>query len=123
MLREAGFEVQLFNFAKLRYCEQVRIMQSSRVVITNHGAQLVNLLFLQPGSAVLEIFNPFFSLDIYRNMARQAEIRYRALKNATIMNLPSEKDRRWWFHPYVHCDVEIDATTVLQVVESMFCIV
>ena len=76
MLREAGFEVQLFNFAKLRYCEQVRIMQSSRVVITNHGAQLVNLLFLQPGSAVLEIFNPFFSFDIYRNMAKEAEMRF-----------------------------------------------
>lgn len=119
VLREADYDVQIHNFAEKSFCEQVRIMQTSKVVISNHGAQLVNLLFLQPGSAVIELFNPFFILDMYREMAKRAEIRYVAIANATIVNLPSEKNRSWWFHPYAHCDVEMDATVLLHAVQSL----
>ena len=119
VLREADYDVQIHNFAEKSFCEQVRIMQTSKVIISNHGAQLVNLLFLQPGSAVIELFNPFFILDMYREMAKRAEIRYVAIANATIVNLPSEKSRSWWFHPYAHCDVEMDATVLLHAVQSL----
>ena len=118
VLRAAGFEAQLQNFAGKSFCEQVRVMQATRVVVSNHGAQLANLLFLQPGSAVIELFNPFFVLDMYQRMARRAEVRYLAFTNATIVNLPSEASRRWWFHPYAHCDVAMDAATLLRAVRS-----
>ena len=93
VLREADYDVQIHNFAEKSFCEQVRIMQTSKVVISNHGAQLVNLLFLQPGSAVIELFNPFFILDMYREMAKRAEIR-RNLRPFLVF-LPSGS--REWF--------------------------
>ena len=118
-LEDRGYRVLVRNFENQSYCDQVHVMQVSRGVISNHGAQLVNLLFLQPGSFVIEIFNPLFYLDMYEGLARQAEVHYVALRNATIVNMPGEKVRRFWYHPYVHCDVVVDPLTIVHLVESL----
>ena len=117
-LENRGYRVIVRNFGNQSYCDQVHAMQLSRGVISNHGAQLTNLLFLQPGSFVIEIFNSLFYLDIYEGLARQAEVQYVAFRNATIVNMPGEKVRQFWYHPYVHCDVVADPLSIVHLVES-----
>lgn len=44
------------NRRTMSFCEQVRVMRNSDVVVSTHGAQLTNMMFMPPGSSVMEMF-------------------------------------------------------------------
>jgi hypothetical protein len=52
-LREFGFRV--VHFEEHTFEEQVRIAAGARFLISNHGAGLTNMLFMNPGGRVLEL--------------------------------------------------------------------
>lgn len=56
LLQERGFEV--VHFEGLPWSEQVAIAASARHLVSLHGTGLTNMLFMAPGSAVLEIRRP-----------------------------------------------------------------
>lgn len=75
MLEENGFEI--IEPGKLSIHEQAALMQQSKVVIGTHGAALSNLVFCQPGVAVIEIFSPdYFRTDCYYTLSAALKLNY-----------------------------------------------
>lgn len=48
-----GFEVHYFD--EMSFKEQVEIMSETRTLLSVHGAGLTNIIFMQPGSSVVEL--------------------------------------------------------------------
>lgn len=55
MLAEHGFEC--VHFEDLSFAEQVALMLETAVLVGVHGANLANLMFMQPGARVVELAN------------------------------------------------------------------
>lgn len=51
-----GCVTRMLNAANLSFCEQVEVMSRTDVLISVHGAQLTNMMFMSPGSRVMEMF-------------------------------------------------------------------
>jgi capsular polysaccharide biosynthesis protein len=56
LLLAYGFKI--VSFEQMALSEQIATMRSSNVVVAEHGAGLINILFCQKNSSVLELFNP-----------------------------------------------------------------
>lgn len=52
-LKAHGFET--YYFEELAFEEQVRLMTETRTLVSNHGAGLTNMMFMQKGCGVLEL--------------------------------------------------------------------
>lgn len=89
-------------------------MMATDVLISIHGAQLSNILFMRPSSGVIEVFNPQFFLPTYQNIAFDSRLQYVAVKNTTIV----ESDPTAW-HPYVNAKVSVNITNMVDIVEEM----
>ncbi|MGI4862331.1 MAG: glycosyltransferase family 61 protein [Janthinobacterium lividum] len=76
VLRKYDFET--FYFEELSFAQQVDLMQETAVLVGLHGANLTNLMFMQPGTKIVELMNidsgrllfyffmsSYFSLDYY----------------------------------------------------------
>ncbi|KAJ3709246.1 hypothetical protein LUZ61_012951 [Rhynchospora tenuis] len=44
------------NRSNTSFCNQVRSMRKTDIVVTTHGGQLTNMVFMPPGSSVMEMF-------------------------------------------------------------------
>ncbi len=58
----------------MTFKEQVDVMASTSVLIALHGAGLTNLMFMQPGTVVIEIFPPHVKHVLYERMAHYAGV-------------------------------------------------
>ncbi|CAO2206841.1 unnamed protein product [Urochloa humidicola] len=80
--RVAGCVVTATHTDNLTFCDQVRLMSETDVLVTPHGAQVTNLLFMDPNSSIME----FYPLGwrrragggqfVYRWMASRAGMRH-----------------------------------------------
>ncbi|PAN35509.1 hypothetical protein PAHAL_6G214400 [Panicum hallii] len=80
--RVAGCAVTAARSENLTFCDQVRLLSATDVLVTPHGAQLTNLLFMDRNSSVME----FYPLGwrqragggqfVYRWMADRAGMRH-----------------------------------------------
>ncbi|RLN03031.1 hypothetical protein C2845_PM13G18290 [Panicum miliaceum] len=80
--RVAGCAVTAARSSNLTFCDQVRLLSATDVLVTSHGAQLTNLLFMDRNSSVME----FYPLGwrqragggqfVYRWMADRAGMRH-----------------------------------------------
>ncbi|TVU05721.1 hypothetical protein EJB05_48900, partial [Eragrostis curvula] len=80
--RVAGCAVTAVHSDNLTFCDQVRLLSATDVLISPHGAQMTNLLFMEPNSSVME----FYPLGwrqragggqfVYRWMADRAGMRH-----------------------------------------------
>ncbi len=75
----SGRAVHLVRLEAASLPDQVRLFASSRVVVAQHGAALVNMLWMAPGGAVVEI-NPMRAgtkfVDYFRLLAEACGHRY-----------------------------------------------
>jgi hypothetical protein len=55
-LERNGFEVISFGGGELSIADQVRLLDGARVVLSPHGASLTNIVYLDPGVSVIELF-------------------------------------------------------------------
>ena len=53
LLQQHGFSV--VHFEDMSFPEEVAVMRRARIVVSNHGANLTNTLFMQEGSRLLEL--------------------------------------------------------------------
>jgi hypothetical protein len=81
LARARGFEV--FVARGDNHPDQVRMFSEARAVIAVHGAGLANLLFAQPGTAVLEIFPANFTKSTFAWIAARMRMRYHKLVGGT----------------------------------------
>ncbi|KAK1865195.1 hypothetical protein I4F81_007729 [Pyropia yezoensis] len=57
------------GFVDLPVAEQVATMQSSHVVVSLHGAEMTNALFLRRGAVIAEVMPAFYEADIFPRQA------------------------------------------------------
>ncbi|KAG6550235.1 hypothetical protein Mapa_008195 [Marchantia paleacea] len=53
---EKGCKLTTMFVSNLTFCQQVEIMSKTDILVTVHGAQLTNMIFMSPGSRILEMF-------------------------------------------------------------------
>ncbi|TVU05730.1 hypothetical protein EJB05_48909, partial [Eragrostis curvula] len=54
--RVAGCAVTAAHADNLTFCDQVRLLSATDVLISSHGAQMTNLLFMEPNSSIMEFY-------------------------------------------------------------------
>ena len=109
----------MMKFDNISFVTQVRIMANTTVLISIHGAQLTNALFMRPGSSVMEIFNPLLKAPFYYNLCRKAELNYLAYYGTTIAEeVPIEIRRSWWCLT-AHYNTIVNITLFLPAVKSI----
>ncbi len=55
-LQRYGFDTYLLE--EMSFCDQVSLFHQAEIVVSSHGSGLTNLMFSQPGTQVLEVFEP-----------------------------------------------------------------
>jgi hypothetical protein len=80
-------EVRTLEFEDLDFAGQVHAMSSVKLLVAPHGAGLTNIAFMQPGSALIEVFpvhwHPSFYFD---DLARTCGMWYRAYQNNNVQH-------------------------------------
>jgi capsular polysaccharide biosynthesis protein len=76
--------LQAFNFKTvfledLSIQEQITIMSSAKTIITPHGSALANVVFCNPETHVIEIFNEHCLTEMYKNLCISMNIHHHAL--------------------------------------------
>lgn len=77
LLQQYGFET--FYFEDMSFEEQVRLMAQTSVLIGLHGANLTNMMFMQPQAAVVEITmgtHPLYFNPCYYYLANSMQLAY-----------------------------------------------
>jgi capsular polysaccharide biosynthesis protein len=72
-----GFGFRVFHPESCPFEEQVRVASGSRYLVSSHGAGLTNMLFMRPGSHVLELRHQSDRLsNCYFTMASALDLHY-----------------------------------------------
>jgi protein O-mannose beta-1,4-N-acetylglucosaminyltransferase len=73
----AGYPVRVVDeFDSLSFVEQIKIMATSGMFISVHGAALTNIIFMPKSSVVLELAPFRFNYWLYHRIARNSALRY-----------------------------------------------
>jgi xylosylprotein 4-beta-galactosyltransferase len=73
-----GHRVEVHSFEQLPLGQQLRIVRASGVLCGVHGAALALVLFMRPGSELVEFTpGPYRQNDIFKHLAGLRDIRYR----------------------------------------------
>ncbi|CAI5482264.1 unnamed protein product [Closterium sp. Yama58-4] len=70
-----------YHLADSPLLEQMALFQHTALFISMHGASLSNLIFLPPGSSILELFPLKFHSEAYNHLALRTGINYFSWEN------------------------------------------
>ena len=73
-------EFIIIKLAELSFNEQIKIFNKAKIIIGSHGAALTNLIFCEPSTRVIEIGNPHFDCDVFRNISNIQKLNYSFIK-------------------------------------------
>ncbi len=93
---------------QLSVAEQAGIFRSSRWVVAPHGAALTNVVFMEPGGSVVELFHPRHKNRCYVNLAAVGGHRYASL-DGYITNNTGDRQLEY----------RIDVASVLEILEQI----
>ena len=95
---------------------QVRMIVDTRLLISIHGAQLTNLMFMQRGSGVIEIFNPNLTINYYELLSNACEMKYTAFRGTRIAHeIPIEVRNKWW-NPVLNYNTVVNTSLFIPIV-------
>ena len=83
----------------------------------NAWSRLSNIIFLQPGSTVIELMHPLMSAPFYRFLSHYASLNYILIKDVKPMN-DSCVDRRFW-SPYLSCNLQANVPTIIEAIKRI----
>jgi hypothetical protein len=104
LLTSYGFET--IHFEKLSFVEQVCLMQETHIFIGIHGANMTNVLYMQPGGHVIEMLSDGYINLSYLYMSNSVGLNY-SIVPSTVGSPPEV------FHTYA------DITTDINLVEAV----
>jgi len=92
----------------LRVADQAALFRNARVIITPHGSGLTNMVFSNPGTVVIELFQPAYMNSCYWAIADFLQIDYYALigMGKTVPPPPPGVEYRHWFFSNMKPDAE-----------------
>lgn len=91
LFKDLDFEITQAEFAGKTFREQFELVQSAEVIVSMHGAALVNpTMFAREGSVVLEIAPFMVYYDLYYFMAMSSGVTYMRHQNT-----PGLEDSKW----------------------------
>ena len=105
----------VIDFENYFFSSQVHWMKSARIFMTTHGAGSTNIIFLRPGSIVIEFLPPQFSPPFYRTLSLQAGVSYYPFHNTTIVN--NGCGGGW--HPLLNCNLNISANLLIVLLKRL----
>jgi len=78
-------EAAVVDTAGMSPKDQVRLFEQTDVLIAQHGAGLSNMVFMKPGTTVIEVKPPLETIisTIYSNLAAAMGLGYRAIEQAS----------------------------------------
>lgn len=97
VFREFGYEVIMPD--SLSLIEQVTLMNESKIVASNHGAGLTNVLFMQRGAIVFEIFSEFYFDPGPQIIALLKQMRYLYMAGQTADTSPHPQKECVYINP------------------------
>ena len=74
--QDSNIRVELVDFAAMGFKEQLEKVTKTDVLVGVHGAGMVHTMFMEPNSAVVEIFPPRLEYPVYRNLAKLKGVNY-----------------------------------------------
>ena len=74
VLEKYGFDTVYFE--DMSFTEQIAIMFETKIFLGLHGANMVNILFMQEGAKVIELMNKDFLNDAYYLLASSVKLPY-----------------------------------------------
>lgn len=76
-LTKHGFEIKYFE--EMKFLEQMDLLFNTAVFISVHGSNMVNILFMQKGSIVIELMNENYLNDAYYLLSSTLQLPYYAV--------------------------------------------
>lgn len=114
------YDIEAVTLTNVSLPEQIKIFRNCELAIGVHGAGLTNIVFMEKGSNVVEIFNSQFGTNAYAIIAKQRKINY------YYMSCPSVEGGALWEagRPSEHkmlanSSVWIDIGALKQALENM----
>jgi hypothetical protein len=89
LLLSFGFET--IYFENLTFAQQVSLMNDAAIVVGVHGANLTNILFMQPKTVVVELINETDINTVYFRIASYVDLVYYRLTGTPQYNIPKEQ--------------------------------
>ena len=109
--RISHMELRIVDFGTIPFAQQLEIARETDLLVGVHGAGLTHSMFLQPGSAVLEILPEGLQHRGFRNLAQMLGIDY--FSTHAKMSGDATGDDRWQFN-----NVVIDQQRLVDLVNS-----
>ncbi|KAK4071564.1 hypothetical protein Purlil1_13375 [Purpureocillium lilacinum] len=109
--RISHMELRIVDFGTIPFAQQLEIAQQTDLLVGVHGAGLTHSMFLQPGSAVLEILPEGLQQRGFRNLAQMLGIDYFSA-HARVCGDATGEDR-WQFN-----NVAIDQQRLVSLVNN-----
>jgi capsular polysaccharide biosynthesis protein len=102
------------NAEDYTFGEQISIFKSAKIVVGSHGAGLVNSVFMQEGTVMVELLGPNYQAPMFKNLANQANLVYKSIgHNSDLMSL-GQTVESW------DSDYEFNIDGLLQSVHEVF---
>jgi len=104
---------------RMSYEDQVILMSNTDILISIHGAQLTNMMFMHKGGVVIEIMNTrLLSLKYYKDEASFCELKYICFQTRMVINVPpSLRNQRW--NKYVYQSTKTDVNALQSIVQRL----
>src|SRR5690606_36018619 len=78
VLTAYGFRQVILEKEPVR--RKIQIFNSAKIIVAPHGAGLTNLVFCEPGTKVIELFNPNWMLPCYWMISNHMDLDYYYLR-------------------------------------------
>jgi len=102
-------KLSVVDFATIPFAEQLKIVRGTDLLVGVHGAGLTHLMFLQPGSVVLELLPEGLQHKGFRNLSQMLGIIY--FRTHIKMHGDASGDDQWQFDA-----VEVDQHQLLDLI-------
>lgn len=104
-----NMKLNVVDFGAISFAEQLKIVRETDLLVGVHGAGLTHLMFLQPGSAALEILPEGLQHKGFRNLAQMLGINF--FRAHAKMHGDAKGDDQWQFDA-----VELDQQRFVELV-------
>jgi hypothetical protein len=81
LLKKHGFE--FYELTKMSLVDQISLLYNAEIVVSEHGANLTNIIFCQSGTKIVEIFQSYIDFS-YWYLSQLLSLNYISLKTVSV---------------------------------------